>query len=172
MEGERLKTKYRDSMLQVCGQFLRGLEVPSILSSELRSLKWIRLLKVSVWAIMQHGRSKGSMVNTLKNHTVLHKGGNPFHQQLLSSWDRSSLVLRPCDGMSLLLVCELLVVQSVVSCDVWCLTFCFVFGFVYFNKIVMENHTSLILIALSSLPFSFYDNFNKNLVRGSARTSN
>lgn len=118
MEGERLKTKYRDSMLQVCGQFLRGLEVPSILSSELRSLKWIRLLKVSVWAIMQHGRSKGSMVNTLKNHTVLHKGGNPFHQQLLSSWDRSSLVLRPCDGMSLLLVCELLVVQSVVSCDV------------------------------------------------------
>ena len=168
MEGERLKTKYRDSMLQVCGQFLRGLEVPSILSSELRSLKWIRLLKVSVWAIMQHGRSKGSMVNTLKNQTVLHKGGNPFHQQLLSSWDRSSLVLRPCDGMSLLLVCELLVVQSVVSCDVWCLTFCFV----YFNKIVMENHTSLILIALSSLPFSFYDNFNKNLVRGSARTSN
>ena len=121
MEGERLKTKYRDSMLQVCGQFLRGLEVPSILSSELRSLKWIRLLKVSVWAIMQHGRSKGSpMVNTLKNQTVLHKGGNPFHQQLLSSWDTSSLVffMRPCDGMSLLLVCELLVVQSVVSCDV------------------------------------------------------
>ena len=170
MEGERLKTKYRDSMLQVCGQFLRGLEVPSILSSELRSLKWIRLLKVSVWAIMQHGRSKGSMVNTLKNHTVLHKGGNPFHQQLLSSWDRSSLVLRPCDGMSLLLVCELLVVQSVVSCDVWCLTFCCVLCLVL--CIVMENHTRLILIALSSLPFSFYDNFNLNLVRGPARTSN
>jgi hypothetical protein len=66
------------------------------------------------------GWTKGSMENTLENHTVLHKGGNPFHQQLLSSWDRSSLVffMRPCDGMSLLLVFELLVVQSVVSCDV------------------------------------------------------